>query len=62
MCGMNARGAQWYGGIFILQYTPLKIEVLLHKTALVNFPMAITVRITNFRSTIPCSYPSKCVH
>ena len=40
---MNARGAQWYGGISILQYTSLKIEVLLHKTALVNFPMATTV-------------------
>ena len=43
MCGMNAWGAQWHGGIFILQYTSLKMVLLLHKTALVNFPMATTV-------------------
>ena len=43
MCGMNAWGAQWHGGIFIQQYTSLKMVLLLHKTALVNFPMATTV-------------------
>ena len=43
MCGMNAWGAQWHGGIFILQFTSLKMVLLLHKTALVNFPMATTV-------------------
>ena len=43
MCGMNAWGAQWHGGIFILQFTTLKMVLLLHKTALVNFPMATTV-------------------
>ena len=45
MCGMNAWGAQWHGGIFILQYTSLKMVLLLHKTALVNFPMATTVTL-----------------
>ena len=43
MCCMNAWGAQWHGGIFILQFTSLKIVLLLHKTALDNFPMATTV-------------------
>ena len=41
--GMNAWGAQWLGGNFTLQYTTLKLTVLLHKTALVNFLMATTV-------------------
>ena len=31
------------GGNFTLQYTTLKMTVLLHKTALVNFLMATTV-------------------
>ena len=43
MCGMNSWEAQLHGGIFILQYTSLKMVLLLHKTALVNFPMATTV-------------------
>ena len=43
MCGMNAWGAQQHAGIFILWYTSLKMALLLHKTALVNFPMATTV-------------------
>ena len=43
MCGMNAWGAQWHGGIFILQFTSLKMVLLLHKTTLVNFPLATTV-------------------
>ena len=43
MCGMNAREAQWYSRISILQYTSLKMTFLLHKTALANFPMATTV-------------------
>ena len=43
MCGVNARGAQRHDGIFILQYTSLKMAILLHKTALVNFPMATTL-------------------
>ena len=43
MCGMNARGAQQHAGIFILWYTSLKMALLLHKSALVNFPMATTV-------------------
>ena len=43
MCGMNGRGAQWHNGTLVLQYTSLKMEVLLHKTALVNFPMVTTV-------------------
>ena len=29
MCGMNARGAQWHVGIFILCNTFLKIAVIL---------------------------------
>ena len=45
MCGMNARGAQQHAGIFILWYTSLKMALLLHKTALVNFPMATIVHI-----------------
>ena len=44
LCGMNAREGQWHGGIFILLYTSLKIALFLHKTALINFPMATTVR------------------
>ena len=43
-CGMNAQEAQWHGDIFILRYTSLKIAVLLHKTALVKFPIATNVR------------------
>ena len=43
MCGMNSWGAQWHGDIFISPYTSLKMVVLLHNTALVNFPMAPTV-------------------
>ena len=43
MCGMNAYGAQQHAGISILLYISLKIALLLHKTALVNFPMATTV-------------------
>ena len=43
MCGVNAWGAQWHGGIFILQYTSLKLVLLHHKAALINFPMATTV-------------------
>ena len=49
MCGMNACGAQWHGNIFILQYTFLKMALLLHKTALVNFPMATTVFLRSVR-------------
>ena len=44
MCGMNARGAQRHDGIFMLQYISLKMAVLLHKTALVNVPMATTAQ------------------
>ena len=51
MCGMNAWGAQWHGGIFILQYTSLKMVLLLHKTALVNFPMATTVSKNNLQKS-----------
>ena len=40
---MNAQAAQRHDGVFILQYTSLKMADLLHKTALVNFPMATTV-------------------
>ena len=43
MCGMNARGTQRHDGTSILPYTSLKRAVLLHKIALVNFPMATTV-------------------
>ena len=42
---MNVYGAQQHAGIFILWYTSLKMALLLHKTALVNFPMATTVWI-----------------
>ena len=48
---MNALGSQWLGGIFTLQYTILKMTVLFHKTALLNFPMAITV--LEFENGIP---------
>ena len=40
---MNARGAQWDGGSFILQYTSLKMAVLLHKTALSSKLWSYTV-------------------
>ena len=40
---MNALESQLLGGIFTLQYTILKMTVLLHKTALVNFPIATTL-------------------
>ena len=43
MCVMNAQGAQWHGGIFILRYVSLKMADLHHKTAHVSFPMATTV-------------------
>ena len=46
MCGMNGWGVQWRGGIFTMQYTSLKMTVLLHKTAHVNFPMATTLGIS----------------
>ena len=39
-CDMNAQGAQRQDSIFILWYISLKVAVLLHKTVLVNFPMA----------------------
>ena len=50
MCGINGQGPQWHNGIFILRYTSLKMSVLLHKTALVNFLMATTVA----HSTVEC--------
>ena len=34
---------KWFVGIFTYQYTILKMTVVLHKTALINFPMATTV-------------------
>ena len=40
---MNARGYQQYGDTFILRFASLKMVVLLHETALANFPMATTV-------------------
>ena len=43
MCGMNTQGEQRHDGIFIFGYTSLEMAVLLHNTALVNFPMATTV-------------------
>ena len=43
MFGINARGTQWLGGNFALQYTILKMTVLLHKIALANFQIATTV-------------------
>ena len=43
ICGMNVQGTQRHDGIFILGFTSLKMAVLLHKTVLVNFPMATTV-------------------
>ena len=43
MCDMNAREAQQHAGIFILQYNSLNMALLIHKTELVNFPMATTV-------------------
>ena len=48
VCGINAWGAQWLGGNFTLQYIILKMTILLHKTALVNFPMATTVECFHF--------------
>ena len=40
---MNARGAQCDFGTFLLQYTYLKMALLLHKIALIIFPMGTTV-------------------
>ena len=48
LCGMNDWGSQYLGGIFTLQYTILKMTILLHKTALVNFPMATTVIFAHY--------------
>ena len=45
---MNVQGAQWHGGILILQYTSLKMALLLHKTVHVNFPLATTVVMDMF--------------
>ena len=45
VCGMNARGVQTHNGISILQYTSMKMAVLLHKTSLLYFPMATTVNL-----------------
>ena len=44
MCGINASGAQWCGYISTLCYIHLKLALLLHKTALVTFLLASTVR------------------
>ena len=49
MCGMNSYGVQQHAGNSILWYTSLKMALLLHKTALVNFPMATTVLKWNQR-------------
>ena len=46
MFGINDLGVQWHNDIFILQYTPLKMAVLLHKTALVNFLISTTVQVS----------------
>ena len=43
VCGINAFSSQWCGCIFILCYTHLKLALLLHKTAIVNFLMSTTV-------------------
>ena len=46
---------QWHSGTFVLRYTSLKMAVLLHKTALINFPMATTVNEQDLASmnTVP---------
>ena len=49
---MNGLGVQWRGGIFIFQLTSLKMTVLLHKTALVNFPMGTTVKMSFLRHNV----------
>ena len=43
VCGINTFSSQWCGWIFIVCYTHLKLALLLHKTVLVNFPIATTV-------------------
>ena len=53
---MNARGGQQDGGTFILRYTSQKIVVLLHKTALVNFPMATTFNLVLIVGTVQQSF------
>ena len=40
------------GSNFTLQYTSLKMAVLLHKTALVKFPMATTVLWDDFNKLL----------
>ena len=43
MCGINSQSHQWRGCIFILCYTHLKLELLLHKIIFVTFLLASTV-------------------
>ena len=43
LCGINVWSSQWYSCIFILCCAHLKLALLLHKTVLVNFPIATTV-------------------
>ena len=41
-CGINAFSSQWYGCIFILSYSHLKLTLLLHKQGFVDFQMVTT--------------------
>ena len=45
MCSINAFVAHLLGDFFILCYTNLNLALLLHKTVLVNFPIATTLLI-----------------
>ena len=43
LCGVNASSCKWYGCIFKLSYSHLKLALLLHKIVLANFPISTTV-------------------
>ena len=48
MSGMNAFGAQWSGGIFILCYPSLNIALFLHKTATVKYICTVLCRLQRY--------------
>ena len=56
MCGINTSSYQWCGFTFILYYSHLNLALLLHKTALVNFPIGTTVAFNIPSSEIKCIF------
>ena len=56
VCGINASTSQWYGCIFILCYTHLKLALLLHKQGLVATGVATIVHALLYRLLQTCCY------